>query len=757
MASFVTEVLATAGQLEKQDITSKLGRLSKRIEEVKAEVYDSLQKHYGDFYPNLDATIELSSKVNAVSNDMQTVTGKIERELQAQLNLSTSEFHDLSTQLEETNGIVAILDKLVVVHDALHAVDIALQKKEFILAVTNLNKIDQILETSTFDRENEIKIIKSLHTEHRVQSEKLKLALGEAWQDNVVWTIPLDHDSESVKKAGIFLKFLTTNTSKNDLKNVVQAMNDVNILKMKLKSFASKLMEHVIDPVIKYKNADIKIEKSDHSISLQIQDPKDLTIASPEDVAKKLDALFSFISEGPLGIPIENVEGQDAKCTSIRILGQIMADELIEKVIKQCLANAIPTNRKDLDSFSSVIDTTECFQGKLIAINFIDASNKTLSEYVNEINVLFANKKCQEILDQARELMKLEIHNMVPISPDDPLGALPPPSNVLVDGKTKTEINLPKEAQLSTNTFKMPKCYISQSVQKIMILAYETLQEASVSSPECAVQLFYSIRNMFELYCCVVPTYHKDSLVKLPQIAALHHNNCLYIAHHLMTLGFQFKLRLPKPLNSGASTFVDMVPKLRRLGAECFMEQMSAQRTVLLEYIQGAKGFDGVADEQNFMAAERAIKQCLHQLQHVSKVWNEVLPVNIYSKSMGTLLNTVISEIIGSVTQLEDISAEDATQLHMLLTMIGDRGLELFKFTGEEEHARMNLNKSVQKWQKFMELMLVLNASLHDIADRWTDGKGPLAHEFSAGEIKQLIRALFQNTDRRSAILAKIK
>ena len=52
---------------------------------------------------------------------------------------------------------------------------------------------------------------------------------------------------------------------------------------------------------------------------------------------------------------------------------------------------------------------------------------------------------------------------------------------------------------------------------------------------------------------------------------------------------------------------------------------------------------------------------------------------------------------------------------------------------------------------------MMLNASLQEIADRWSEGKGPLAHELGENEVKQLIRALFQNTDRRAAVLAKIR
>lgn len=63
----------------------------------------------------------------------------------------------------------------------------------------------------------------------------------------------------------------------------------------------------------------------------------------------------------------------------------------------------------------------------------------------------------------------------------------------------------------------------------------------------------------------------------------------------------------------------------------------------------------------------------------------------------------------------------------------------------------------VKQWLKFQELITILNASLQDIEQRWADGKGPLAHEFSVDQVKQLIRALFQNTSRRAEVLAKIK
>lgn len=51
---------------------------------------------------------------------------------------------------------------------------------------------------------------------------------------------------------------------------------------------------------------------------------------------------------------------------------------------------------------------------------------------------------------------------------------------------------------------------------------------------------------------------------------------------------------------------------------------------------------------------------------------------------------------------------------------------------------------------------MILNASMAQIAEQWADGKGPLTLNFRAEDIRHLIRALFQNTDRRSNVLASI-
>ena len=116
---------------------------------------------------------------------------------------------------------------------------------------------------------------------------------------------------------------------------------------------------------------------------------------------------------------------------------------------------------------------------------------------------------------------------------------------------------------------------------------------------------------------------------------------------------------------------------------------------------------------------------------------------------IGTLLNTVMEELIEIVTSLEDISADAGEQLVSMLKQLQDRSPAFFD---SEDPKRF-----VKKWSKYKELIFILGASLREIDESWGNGRGRLSSEFPAEQVKQLVRALFQNTERRAAILARIK
>lgn len=114
-------------------------------------------------------------------------------------------------------------------------------------------------------------------------------------------------------------------------------------------------------------------------------------------------------------------------------------------------------------------------------------------------------------------------------------------------------------------------------------------------------------------------------------------------------------------------------------------------------------------------------------------------------------MNCAVAEVLARVGSLEDISELDAKQLSNIFATITEAGRELIS---SAEPA--SVYKFVPKWNKMEEMKFLLTARLQEIVDRWADGKGPLASEFTAVELKQLVRALFQNTEKRAAVLASI-
>lgn len=61
------------------------------------------------------------------------------------------------------------------------------------------------------------------------------------------------------------------------------------------------------------------------------------------------------------------------------------------------------------------------------------------------------------------------------------------------------------------------------------------------------------------------------------------------------------------------------------------------------------------------------------------------------------------------------------------------------------------------EYLKFKEICFLLSGNLQEIDDRWASGHGPLASWMKPDEVKRMIRALFQNTEKRAAVLSRIK
>ncbi|XP_043937002.1 centromere/kinetochore protein zw10 homolog [Protopterus annectens] len=781
MSSFVTEILANSGKLEKEDLSTKIGKLSQRVDEIKDEVCEMINKKYEEFLPTLNTAEELVVQVHGLTEEIDLLKSRVETEVQRDVRTAITEFSELKRQLERNTILLRVLKQLQVFDSGVEKFQNAFQAKDYVEAARHIEKAEKSLKVLRSRQDFEPKILKSLHTELVVQKQNIIYHLGQEWEKLVVWKLSgqketANLDVETVLKTELHLCTAVPKGEETGslIASVLEAFTILGQLNTRLRFFSHLLLKYILKPLILYPVLHLNIMEDQETQTSVLQFEKMLSSQehpSPPEVYIKVMTVLEHLHKHLFDVPFSDSEVEDRKpkVALTEALGDMIWEELSDCIIRDCLVYSIPTNSNQLEKYEVVIKATEDFEKALKNIHFLKNDATALLKYARNVNTHFASKKCQDVVVAARNLMTSEMHNTVKITPESKI-TLPKMSTPSSGDKLKAAKvaqiqcaetgSLENEKQVSQYTFSMPACRISETVHKLMELAYQTLSEATSSNTQCAVQLFYTTRNIFHLFYDVVPTYHKENLQKLPQLTAIHHNNCMYIAHHLLTLGHQFRYKLPPPLCDGAATFVDLVQSFRRLGTECFLAQMRTQKAELLERLSSVKNFSNLDEEDNYMVANKAVRQVIHHLKRLGKVWQDVLPVTIYCKAMGTLLNTTIMEIANRVTALEDISTEDGDRIYSLCKIMVEEGPQIFTPLAEE-----NKNKTYQeevplyvpKWMKFKELMIVLQASLQELVDRWADGKGPLATEFSSTEIKSLIRALFQNTERRAAALNRIK
>lgn len=59
--------------------------------------------------------------------------------------------------------------------------------------------------------------------------------------------------------------------------------------------------------------------------------------------------------------------------------------------------------------------------------------------------------------------------------------------------------------------------FFSKHAQELISLLHLMMVEVEKSMELCGIRLLYTVRNIFEMYCAIVPLYHKKFLETLPQ------------------------------------------------------------------------------------------------------------------------------------------------------------------------------------------------------------------------------------------------
>ena len=751
--SIVTEALASSGTLAKDDLATKIAKLSNHAFNVKQELFDFTEQCFIDFYPLLSSTEHIHTKLLTLKTEVDNLQLSLDSVVKNQIKDSTKEYEQLSKDHGKTLRLVAVLEKLYNVHAFLKDHNLNITTKNLHSAAASLDQIESCSNDFGDSALLDSKICQAINTEFVCKKENLLYILDEIWKDCI--SIAQGEEEETVKLSINFDK----EPDSFDPQDFIYAMYKCGMLERKMKKLSELLMKNIVKPCIS--NYSLTIEAKGKLLFTKHEDKQDTKSPKEIPVFEKLKIILEFLHDHLLKYRL-SPSGQNNE-TVMSMFRLITAEDLINTLVEKCLMKSVPESNEGLQDYVVIERQVREFEKMMLQVGFLEqGASCQLVDFVSNIHSHFANQRCTAVLAKARALMKLDLHETIPVEPcsfqeipEDILKKLKSNQATHKQDLVKKAITtvLKPSKPMDDITLCLPRFRVSRGTKELIDLAYETVNEAATSTAECVLRLVSTTQNIFEIYAAVVPVYHKDALNNLPQISALQYNNCWYIAHHLLTMGHQFSSHLPTAEIGVPLTFVHQVPTIRQLGCDCFLLQMRRQRDILLEILTPLKQFSNFPNKNKFEIAEKPIKQVFHVLTHLRNVWSEVLPVNVMQTSLATLADCAVTETVNSICALEDISSEDSTQYHNICRFLRDETTSLL---GDEERD-LSWQRQVKKWQRLSELMLVLDSSLRGIVDRWSEGKGPLALVFTVIEVKGLIRALFQNTEQRSKAISKIR
>lgn len=165
---------------------------------------------------------------------------------------------------------------------------------------------------------------------------------------------------------------------------------------------------------------------------------------------------------------------------------------------------------------------------------FVNEKNKILSplsELAISLRQAFVEGQRSQILIRGRSiLLDTDYHNTVQVGT-----FVPEPSDA---GTLASLDDDPLKA------FAFHRCSISTTAQRIMELCRETLDDATNSEVASDIvddalppMLYRASRELLDLFRAIVPTTHAREIGSIPRVAAVLHNDCVYLAHESSLLG----------------------------------------------------------------------------------------------------------------------------------------------------------------------------------------------------------------------------
>ncbi|RLN90417.1 hypothetical protein BBJ28_00023709, partial [Nothophytophthora sp. Chile5] len=469
---------------------------------------------------------------------------------QAKLIVSFTQREHLKQQMQQSKTMLALIERLTQIDRLLGELDAAIDQQRFVAAAEGLTTVERLLVELTDANDGSHSEDKSIVRLIRLQLlDKKNRLLSQLsrffgctvlWQDGAV-KVAKEGGSESLEKRREFWK----------------ACEVLDILTLRLKEVAKAITQYLVKPLLQLPHGVVKLTREDSGVKLtlarQNEQPEAATTAS--EVAQVQDKCANVVNV-LLFVHSELFAGNSEL---MHRLGDLMwkIPGNLEAQLMNLLQDKIPQDATSLNSYRSVLRTdgglicgsvvlwqVNDLENKLVAVGFSACSNSQLREFVNQLNQLHSKKRRQGILSQGRELMRQGYHDSVKLPVATENSSLNAPISAEEKGVSGEDEDPALDSEdVAGGCFQTPDYRVTVCAHGLVELAHQALVEGCTSGVASAKLLFQTSRDLLFLFRTIVPTLYEDEIANDPRTCMLYHNDCIYIAHHMLVTGHLYKQR----------------------------------------------------------------------------------------------------------------------------------------------------------------------------------------------------------------------
>ncbi|KAJ1964075.1 ribosome biogenesis protein ytm1 [Dispira parvispora] len=768
----------TAGSIE-ECLKRVRADIKARKERIQALVRDDFEA-FTTQYTALDQqakqldilSVDIAALGEALLDDTKGIKHRLNQALQQEQH-----FMGILSQQQER---VTMLRQVARLKTTMHHLNECTKANRYRDAVTALQDIEQ-----------QISQPPSLHGSRlastiRNQLGKNKLVLGEHLRAHLASRI-------NFQCQGMERLLRITHVSTTDFNEDFRTLADLSSMTEYFQTLNRSLQQNFIIPMLQYDKWEVIVDReaSEASLRLSIVDP-----TSPEMgqfTGEMLDTLLNgllrairFVRQQVFGLhetkDLETVGAKD--CSPISTFGPCCGIEIVRLLIQKRLHILVPTCAQEWYVFQdTVTGSLRRFESELATNGFLQ-EHRPLEEFIKNIGQHSLTKLQTGLLDHVRQTVQRFDYTPVDVPERIPSDSPPQESafpRVVQSELHRVTLGLTDDTRQAVADFdvgRFPPCQITAGSFHLANFIYQQLKEATQLEIVDPQAILPAVRDACHLYRCLVfgsislDTIANPKVLSVPMLAALAHNDCHFLAHHLNMLGLEYKYTDPSfPSDIRRDSWqglVDVAYFLRSQGENLFEQHIGEQRRSLLNTISTRGGFQEAARSDRKDTIASSVMQSVCDWEQILHSWRSCLPAHLCLLSTGkALLDPLLSYAVKETLDLVDIGVDESNVLHDLLDPLAQAAQGLYSTAASfwaspdsTKRDKESLPEGVifqcylPTYTKFRQIRDILVLSMAEIMERFDHGD---LKDFTSSELINLLCALFADSARRESNIDKIR